>query len=84
MLKDTNYQCVRLQVELDYCWVSDSTLYQMGLKIPTLELYSNNIVPLKIIVSVPSETPEVLVTTSVLPEISRLLSCFGHPLLYEL
>lgn len=85
LLKDTNYQCVRLQVELDYCWVSDSTLYQMGLEDSrTLELHSNNIVPLKDYCFGTFRNPEVLVTTSVLPEYIKVAGvALDTPLLYE-
>ncbi|HHU89642.1 MAG TPA: hypothetical protein GXZ22_01120 [Clostridiaceae bacterium] len=84
-MKNTNYQCVRLQLELDYCWVADASLYKMGQEdTRTMELYYNNIVPLKDYCFGTFRNPEVLVTTSVLPEYIKITGeVLDIPLLYE-
>lgn len=84
-LKDTKYQCLRLQVELEYCRVSDGMLYRMGQEDSGLmEHYYNNIVPLKDYCFGTFRDPEVLVTKSVLPEYIKVTGvALDIPLLYE-
>lgn len=84
-LKDTNYKCVRLQVELEYCRVSDASLYRMSQENPGIkELYYSSIVPLKDYCFGTFRDPEVLVMTSVLPEFIKVTGLtLDIPLLYE-
>ncbi|MGI6084601.1 MAG: hypothetical protein ACOYIF_04060 [Acetivibrionales bacterium] len=84
-LKDTGYQCLRLQVDLEYCWVSDGMLYRMGDEdTGLLKQYYNNIVPLKDYCFGTFRDPEVLVTISVLPEFIEITgAALDIPLLYE-
>lgn len=85
MIKDTDYQCLRLQVELDYCWVADASLYKMSQEdLRTMELYYKNIIPLKDYCFGTFRNPEVLVTKSVLPEFIKVAGeVLDIPLLYE-
>jgi len=85
MMRDANYQCLRLQVELDYCWVADASLYKMGQEDSrTMELYYNNIISLRNYCFGTFRNPEVLVTTSVLPEFIKVAGeVLDTPLLYE-
>jgi len=85
MMNDTNYQCLRLQVELDYCWVADALLYKMCQEdSQIMELYYNNIIPLRDYCFGTFRNPEVLVTTSVLPEFIDVAGeVLDTPLLYE-
>ncbi|NLX65035.1 MAG: hypothetical protein GX022_09735 [Clostridiaceae bacterium] len=84
-LKNTNYQCLRLQVELDYCWVADASLYKIGQEDSrTMDLYYNNIIPLRNYCFGTFRNPEVLVTSSVLPEFIKVAGeVMDTPLLYE-
>ncbi|NLE23993.1 MAG: hypothetical protein GX625_01415 [Clostridiaceae bacterium] len=85
MLKDPNYQCVRLQVDLEYCRVADASLYRMGQEDSGIkELYDKNIIHLKDYCFGTFRNPEVLVTTSVLPEFIKVTgTALDIPLLYE-
>lgn len=85
MLKDPNYQCVRLQIDLEYCMVADASLYRMGQEDPGInQLYYNNIIPLKDYCFGTFRNPEVLVMTSVLPEFIKVTgTALDIPLLYE-
>lgn len=85
MLKDTNYQCIRLQVELEYCRVADATLYYMGQENSgIMEQYYKNIIPLKEYCFGTFREPEVLVLASVLPEYIKVTgAALDIPLLYE-
>ncbi len=85
MLKNSSYQCIRIQVELDYCRVADGALYRMGQENPLLmEQYRNNIVLLKEYGFGNYREPEVLVMTSVLPEYIKVIgAALDIPLLYE-
>lgn len=84
-LKDDNYQCLRLNVDLEYCKVADSSLYKMGQDEPLLmKKYYESIVPLKNYCFGTFRDPEVLVLTSILPEyIETTGVALDIPLLYE-
>ncbi|MGI6123086.1 MAG: hypothetical protein ACOYIG_02710 [Acetivibrionales bacterium] len=84
-LKDTQFRCLRLQVELEYCWVADASLYRMGQEDSgIMEQYLNNIVPLKDYCFGTFKNPEALVLTSVLPEYIEVTGvALDIPLLYE-
>ena len=83
-MKNTNYQCVRLQLELDYCWVAGALLYKMGQEdTRTMELYYNYCSSKDYCFGT-FKNPEVLVTTSVLPEYIKITGeVLDIPLLYE-
>ena len=82
---DPNYKCIRLNVDLEYCKVADSTLYRMGQDEPYLmQKYYESIIPLKDYRFGTFREPEVLVLTSVLPEYIELTGvAMDVPLLYE-
>lgn len=84
-MKDPNYQCLRLEVDLDYCTVGEATLYQMGLKEPFLmERYIKGLIPFKSYRFGTFRNPEVLVMTSVLPESIEVMGrAMDIPILYE-
>ena len=84
-LKDNNYQCLRLEVDLDYCKVADSSLYKMGQAEHFLmQKYYDSIIPLRNYCFGTYREPEVLVLTSVLPEYIEVTGvALDIPLLYE-
>ncbi len=84
-VNDTKYQCLRLKVGLDYCSVADSHLYALGLENPRfMELYYKAMVPLQDYSFGTYRSPEVLVTTSILPEYIEVTGrSLDIPLLYE-
>lgn len=85
VLNDSQYQCIRLEVELDYCRIADSFLYNMGLiNSMFMEYYYNTIIPLKDYCFGTYRDPEVLITASVLPENIKLTGkVMDIPLIYE-
>jgi hypothetical protein len=83
--KDTAYQCLRLDIDLDYCRVGDAALYKMGTKEPKLmERYIENLVPLSDYRFGTFRDPEVLVMTSVLHDRIEITGRdLDVPILYE-
>jgi hypothetical protein len=84
-MKNPNYQCLRLEVNLDYCTVGEAALYQMGLKEPHLmECYLKGLIPFSEYRFGTFRNPEVLVMTSVLPECIEVMGkAMDIPILYE-
>ena len=84
-LKDANYQCLRLDVDLDYCRVGDASLYELGLRDPILmERYMETLVPLRNYRFGTFRNPEVLVMSSVLAEHIEVMGmALDTPILYE-
>lgn len=82
---DDSYQCLRINVDLDYCIVADWSLYRMGREEPYLmQRYYDSMVPLKDYCFGTYREPEVLVLSSVLPEYIELTGiAMDIPLLYE-
>lgn len=84
-VKDANSQCLRLEVDLDYCRVGDAALYDMGLKEPVLmENYIKNLIPLADYKFGAFRNPEVLIMVSLLPDkIDIAGKALDIPVLYE-
>jgi hypothetical protein len=84
-MSDPAYQCLRLDIDLQYCIVGDSDLYKMGLREPlAMEYYTAQLIPLSNYRFGTFRCPEALVTTSVLPErIEAIGKLLDTPVLYE-
>ncbi len=84
-LKDPLYQCLRLEVDLDYCRVGEATLYEMGLKVPSLmDQYLLCLMPYSDYRFGTFRKPEVLVMASVLPDSIEVMGrAMDIPILYE-
>lgn len=84
-LKNPSYQCLRLDVDPNYCIVGDADLYGMGLNEPTLmEQYKSTLAPLYNYHFGVFRNPEVLVMTSVLPDRIKIIGkTMDFPILYE-
>ena len=84
-LDDPNYQCLRLEVDPQYCLVGDSALYELGLKNDTLmEHYKKGLTPLKNYRFGTFLIPEVLVMISILPDCIEVPGkAMDIPILYE-
>lgn len=84
-LENPAYQCLRLDVDVEYSRVGDSDLYQVGLKEPTLmEAYKSSVIPLRNYRFGTFRNPEVLIMTSVLAEKIEIMGkIFDTPILYE-
>ena len=80
-----DYQCVRLEVNPEYCLVGDSVLYELGLTNPSLmERYESTVTPLADYRFGTFFIPEVLVLTSVLPDSIEVSGkAMDIPILYE-
>lgn len=83
--KDASYQCLRLDVDLDYCRVGDSALYKMGRNESKLmERYIETLIPLSNYRFGTFRDPEVLVMTSVLHDRIEVTGRdLDVPILYE-
>lgn len=83
--RDPAYQCVRLDVPVEYCMVADSDLYQLSLSDSSLkEVYQKTMVPLQHYIFGSFRKPECLVFTTILPEqLSLSGKGLGEPILYE-
>lgn len=83
--KDAGFQCLRLNVDLDYCRVADWALYKIGRDEPFLmQKYYESIIPLRDYRFGTFREPEVLVMTSILPEYIEITGvAMDIPLLYE-
>jgi hypothetical protein len=84
-LKDSYWQCLRLEVNPDYCRVGDAVLYKMGLKNEKImEYYKATMTPLKEYNFGRFRHPEALLTCSVLPDkIEVMGKVLDIPVLYE-
>lgn len=84
-LKDPNYQCLRLEIDPQYCLVGDSVLYDLGLKDPAfMEYYKKRLTPLIDYIFGTFLIPEVLVMISVLPDYIEVPGkAMDIPVLYE-
>ena len=84
-LKDADYRCLRLDVDLDYCRVGDASLYEMGQNEPILmKQYGDNLIPLCNYRFGTFRNPEVLVMSSILPERIEVMGiALDTPILYE-
>lgn len=84
-LRNSDYECLRLDVDLEYCKVADGFLYAMGLDNPEfMKRYYNSMVPLQDYCFGTFRDPEVLVMASILPEFIEVTGkALDIPLLYE-
>lgn len=84
-MKDSRYQCLRLELDLDYCKVGEAVLFRMGLTDSFLmEQYLKTLMPFSDYRFGTFREPEVLVLASVLPDhIEVMGKAMDIPILYE-
>ncbi len=83
--KDNAFQCVKLNLLVEYCVVADNDLYRLSIEHPEIKNeYISTMVPLDRYIFGSYRMPECLVFTTVLPD---QISCLGRgmdePILYE-
>lgn len=84
-INDTELQCIRLDIDPDYCVVGDSNIYKISSQEPDLMgYYKACLTPLSDYRFGTFRNPEALVFTSVLPEkIEVMGKILDTPILYE-